>query len=71
MKTGLVGLSDEESDLFEEYIDRWNVCGRARYLDGEGFTMSADGYTGQDTDPASLAAVNKIKNTSTFQRMYV
>lgn len=63
MKTGLVGLSDEESDLFEEYIDRWNVCGRARYLDGEGFTMSADGYTGQETDPASLAAVNEIKNT--------
>ena len=61
IKTGLVGLTDDECDLFEEYIDRWNVCGRARYLDGEGFIMSGAGYTAEETDPASLAEINAIK----------
>ncbi len=61
IKTGLVGLTDDECDLFEEYIDRWNICGRNRYLDGEGFTMSAVGYTAEATDPASLAEINAIK----------
>ena len=61
IKTGLVGLSDDECDLFEEYIDRWNIHGRARYLDGEDFTMSAGGYTAKEVDPASLAEINAIK----------
>lgn len=62
IKTGLCGLSDEECDLFEEYITRWNISGRERYLDGEDFTMSRDGYTAEVPDAASLADVNAVKH---------
>lgn len=65
IKTGLTGVSDDECDIFEEYISRWNICGRARYLDGEDFTMSWDGYTSEVTDPETLAEVNEIKRTVT------
>lgn len=61
IKSGLAGLSDEECDIFEEYIDRWNINGRARYLDGENFTMSKDGYTAEITLPESLADINETK----------
>ena len=61
IKTGLVGLCDDECDVFEEYISRWNICSRARYLDGEDFTMSWDGYTAEVTDPETLREVNEIK----------
>lgn len=61
IKTGLCGLSDDECDLFEEYIDRWNICGRQRYLDGEDFTMSGKGYTAEVTDSETLTVINDIK----------
>ena len=61
IKTGLCGLSDDECDLFEEYITRWNISGARRYLDGEDFTMSRDGYTATLPDAASLADVNAVK----------
>lgn len=62
IKTGLVGLTDEECDLFEEYIDRWNIHGRVRYLDGENFTMSGAGYTAEETDPETLREINTVKD---------
>ncbi len=65
IKTGLVGLSDDECDVFEEYINRWNICSRARYLDGEDFTMSWDGYTAEVTDKETLIEVNEIKRRVT------
>lgn len=61
IKTGLCGLSDDECDLFEEYITRWNINGARRYLDGEDFTMARDGYTAEEVDPATLADVNEVK----------
>ncbi|MBQ4557162.1 MAG: PD-(D/E)XK nuclease family protein [Clostridia bacterium] len=61
IKTGLVGLSDDECDVFEEYTDRWNICGRHRYLDGDDFTMSGQGYTAEVTDMATLEEINEIK----------
>lgn len=61
IKTGLCGLTDDECDLFEEYIDRWNICGRHRYLDNEDFTMSGKGYTAEVTDGETLAEINRIK----------
>ena len=60
MKSGLVGLSDEECDVFDEYIDRWNINGRARYLDGEDFTMSKKGYA-KASSKEDLADINLIK----------
>ncbi len=61
IKSGLCGLSDEECDIFEEYIDRWNINGRARYLDGEDFTMSKSGYSAEAAGKETLADVNEIK----------
>lgn len=61
IKTGLCGLTDDECDLFEEYITRWNVNGARRYLDGENFTMARDGYTAEAVDAASLADINAVK----------
>lgn len=61
IKTGLVGLSEDECDLFEEYIDRWNISGKERYLDSEGFSMSCGGYSSEKSDAAVLEEINAIK----------
>ena len=61
IKTGLCGLTDDECDLFDEYITRWNINGAHRYLDGGDFTMSKSGYTAEAVDAASLADINEIK----------
>lgn len=61
IKTGLVGLDDDESDIFEEYINRWGISGRYRYLDGEDFTMSGHGYTSDETDMDALSVINSAK----------
>lgn len=61
IKTGLCGLTDDECDLFEEYITRWNVNGAVRYLDGADFTMARGGYTAEAVDAASLADINAVK----------
>lgn len=62
IKTGLLGLTDDECDIFEEYINRWNICGRHRYLDGEDFTMSGRGYTSDETDMSTLEEINEAKH---------
>nr|MBQ5811811.1 PD-(D/E)XK nuclease family protein [Clostridia bacterium] len=61
IKSGLVGLTDEECDIFDEYIDRWNINGRSRYLDGEDFTMSKSGYAVAKHKEA-LDDINLIKH---------
>ena len=61
IKTGLVGLGDDESDIFEEYINRWGISGRYRYLDGEDFTMSGKGYTSDENDTDMLSEINSAK----------
>lgn len=48
VKTGLCGFEAEEVDLFEDYINTWNISG-ARITDGE-WTMNPDGYTGRLTE---------------------
>ncbi len=64
IKTGLCGIDDDECDLFEEYINRWAICTRARYLDGEDFTMSPQGYITEDKS-GTLDLVNEIKRRVT------
>ncbi len=61
IKTGLVGLDDDESDIFEEYINRWGISGKHRYLDGEDFTMSGRGYTSDEPDMDTLSEINSAK----------
>ncbi|MBQ9429848.1 MAG: PD-(D/E)XK nuclease family protein [Clostridia bacterium] len=62
-RTGLCGLSDEDCDLFAEYIERWKVSGSTRYLDGEDFTMPWEGYTAEPQQ--SLEEVNRVKKQIT------
>lgn len=62
-RTGLCGISDDDCDLFVEYIDRWNVNGRARYLSDEDFTMPWEGYTGAPVQ--SLEEVNRVRRELT------
>lgn len=61
IKTGLCDLSDTEADLFEEYINTWNING-ARFL-GEPFSMNPDGYTDRLTERGKsiLATANQAK----------
>ncbi|MBQ4150604.1 MAG: PD-(D/E)XK nuclease family protein [Clostridia bacterium] len=61
IKTGLLGLNDDECDIFEEYINRWNISGRYRYLDGEDFTMSGHGFSTDETDADLLLGINNTK----------
>ena len=42
IKTGLCDISPRSSDLFEEYINTWNIQG-ARFL-GDDWTMNPDGF---------------------------
>lgn len=42
IKTGLCGIDRREADLFEEYINTWNIHGE-RFLD-EYWTMNPDGF---------------------------
>ncbi len=43
LKCGLSGITRDEGDIFEEYVDRWGIDGR-RFLDPEAFTMNPRGY---------------------------
>lgn len=61
IKSGLCGLSDDECDVFEEYINRWNINGRERYLDAEDFTMSLGGYSPRASGSISLDTINEAK----------
>ena len=61
IKSGLCGLSDDECDIFEEYVTRWNVNGRDRYLDGEDFTMSPLGYSQAASNEDTLKVINEAK----------
>ena len=48
IKTGLCDISSRSADLFEEYINTWNIQG-ARYLDGD-WSMNPDGFTEQSSE---------------------
>ncbi len=43
IKTGLCDFSQRDADLFEEYINTWNISG-SRFTDGD-WSMNPDGYT--------------------------
>ena len=43
LKCGMSGIPDEDVDLFEIYVTRWNLNGR-RFTDETGWNMNPDGY---------------------------
>ena len=60
-KCGLIGISKEESDLFELYVNKWSIGG-ARFTDGEVWNMNPRGYeTLNDADIEALTRINDIR----------
>ena len=43
LKCGMSGIPEEDIDLFEIYVTRWNLNGR-RFTDETGWNMNPDGY---------------------------
>ncbi len=44
LKCGMSGIAEEDIDLFEIYVARWNLYGH-RFTDEHGWNMNPDGYT--------------------------
>ncbi len=61
LKTGLTGLDERESDLFEQYIWKWSIKGKA-FL-GDDWTMDPFSYSSSPSKEGEkvLEAVNKCK----------
>ena len=61
IKTGLCDFSPRSADLFEEYINTWNISG-ARFT-GDAWTMNPDGFTDRISDRGKviLSTANSIK----------
>ena len=63
IKTGLYSFPLRSADLFEEYIETWNIHG-ARFTEGDGWTMNPDGYVSGEPSPRGkeiLAAANEVR----------
>lgn len=62
IKTGLCGLTPEESDIFEFYTSVWRINGTL-YTDGTEWNMNPDGYTSTLSERGAdiLSRVNDIR----------
>ncbi len=62
LKTGLCDFSQKDCDLFEEYINTWNISG-SRFTFGD-WTMNPDGFETRVSErgQAILRAANRIRN---------
>ena len=63
IKTGLYSFPLRSADLFEEYLQIWNISG-ARFTDGDGWTMNPDGYV-KELSPRGkeiLRAANEVRS---------
>ncbi len=61
IKTGLCGIGDKESDIFEDYCSTWNINGAG--FTGENWSMNPDGYTTVLTERGAeiLRIANDVK----------
>lgn len=64
IKTGMTGLSPEESDILSGYITSWRIHGK-RFYDEYEWNMNPDGYTDKLTEEGSriLQISNKARHT--------
>ncbi len=73
IKTGMYRFSLRDIDLFEEYMDTWNIKG-ARFRDGD-FTMNPDGFSDSVSDRGQeiLASANRVRRnlTDLLERFYI
>ena len=62
LKTGLCDFAQKDCDLFEEYVNTWNISG-ARFTFGD-WTMNPDGFETRISErgQAILRAANSIRN---------
>lgn len=62
LKTGLAGLSDEECDLLENYVIRWEIRG-SMWVKDTPWIAHPDGYGAEWTDAAkeTLAEINALR----------
>ena len=69
LKTGLCGLSLRDIDMFEEYIETWNIAGE-RFTASE-WSMNPDGYTDKLSARGQkiLSAANRVREDMLSQLM--
>ena len=62
VKTGLYSFPLRSCDLFEEYLQIWNING-ARFTEGQGWTMNPDGYVKELSERGKeiLRAANEVR----------
>lgn len=61
IKTGMCSFTLRESDIFEEYVNTWNISG-SRYTQGE-WTMNPDGFSARISErgKAILTTANDVR----------
>lgn len=61
VKTGLTGIDERSLDLFEQYIWKWSISGKAFF--GDDWTMDPDSYSAEPTEKgkAILGIVNEAR----------
>lgn len=65
VKTGLSGITDEESDILENYVLKWNIHGYGFWTREKGWNMHPEGYSESlsEEDAALLASINRARET--------
>lgn len=72
IKTGLCGLDTSDANLFEEYVNTWNIRGM-QFREGH-WTMSADGFSRPTERGAEiLAAANRVRESivPSLEKFYI
>ena len=73
LKTGMYDFSLRDIDLFEEYMDTWNLHG-SRFTDGD-FTMNPDGFEPEISPRGEqiLLAANRVRKdlTEILERFFI
>ena len=73
IKTGLYDFSERSIDLFEEYVNTWNLRG-ARFTEGD-WTMNPDGFVEKVSERGEeiLSAANEIRRalTEVLERFFI
>lgn len=62
IKTGLVGLSYEDCDLFETYVKKWGINGNRFYKDSWEMNPSGYGTKFSEESAVQLERINRIKD---------
>lgn len=73
LKTGLCDVERTDADLFEEYVNTWDIKG-SQFLSGE-WTMNPDGFVAETSNRALsiLEAANRarIKLTEPLEKLFI